>query len=149
MDNTVLVIADTRESMKAHQELFHWSDELYRVSQKLPVEILDGLDRKIERVHIVGSWQYILQIATGSKELTPGDLSLLMKKLGLTDEEVKPFLNAPLNDLFYTLYYGKRFDVLRRLCHYIKKSIQEEFSGIMVDCHIVVPDRAQIVASSL
>ncbi len=145
----MLVIADSEQSKRAHQELFHWSDEIYRVSEKPPLEIINNIDKGIERVHIVGTWQYILRTATGSEEISPGALSLLMKRIGLSDEEVQPFLNSPLDDLFYTLYYGRRFEVLRRLCHHIKRTIQEQFSHIMVDCHMVVPERPQIVASSL
>ncbi len=145
----VLVIADSEASMKAHQELFRWPEENYMVSEELPFEALKGHVEGAERVHIVGSWQYILRVATGSDRIGPGQLSFLMKRLGLTEEELQPFLAASVDDLFYTLYYGRRFDVLRRLCHHVRRVIQERFSGLMVDCHMVVPDRAQIVASSL
>ena len=148
MDN-VVVIADSEQSKEAHQELFRYSDDNYMLVENLPFSVLSSLNGSAERLHIAGSWEYVLKIAIGSEEIRPGDVSLLMKKLGLPEDEIRPFLNAPLNDLFYTLYYGKRFDVLRRLCHHIRRTIQERFSGLMVDCHIVVPERPQIVASSL
>lgn len=149
MNSAVIVIAENEQSKKAHQELFHWTDEHYRVVEGLPLETITSLNGSVERIHITGTWQYLLKLGLWSEKISPADMGLLLKRLGMPEEELKPFLHAPLDDLFYTLYYGKRFEVLRRLCHHIRRSLQQRFGGLIVDCHMVVPDRPQIVASSL
>ncbi len=149
MDRAVVVIAEDEKAKRAHQELFRWPDEMYRVLGGVDLEYLSSLNGTADRVHITGSWQFLLKVGLWSRDVAPGQMSLLLKKLGMPDEEIRPFLKAPLDDLFYTLYYGKRFEVLRKLCHYIRRSLQDRLGGLPVDCHMVVPGRAQIVASSL
>jgi len=143
-----VVIAENEYAKKAHQELFHWADEYYRLEPH-PFKFIESIDGKFEKLHIVGSWQYILKLALFSEELNPSATMFLFKKLGMPEEELKPFSSAPVDDIFYTIYYGKRFEILRKLCHHIRQLLQQQYKGLIVDCHLVIPDRAQIVASSL
>jgi len=49
---------------------------------------------------------------------------------------------SDINDIFPWLYYGKMFDILRRLCHIAKRKVEDNFKKyfIVVECHIIAED---------
>lgn len=80
-----------------------------------------------------------------------GDIFTLLRNEGISSEELQQFKASDINDLFPWLYYGKRFDILRRLCHIAKRKVEGNFKkySIAVECHIIAEDIKKIVASSL
>jgi N-acetyl-anhydromuramyl-L-alanine amidase AmpD len=75
----------------------------------------------------------------------------LIKKAGIGDAEIAPFKKSEVGDIFPWLYYGKRFDVLRRVCNTAKTRIESklERKKLLVYCHLVMDDAGTIVASNL
>ena len=104
------------------------------------------------KIHLVMGWPNILQISLW-KTAKPavGDIFTLLRNEGISSEELKPFKASDINDIFPWLYYGKRFDILRRLCHIARRKVEDNFKkySIAVECHIIAEDTKKIVASTL
>ena len=104
------------------------------------------------RIHIVLEWENILRVSSW-KPARPdaGDAFILLKNSGVSTQELQPFKTADINDLFPWLYYGKRLDVLRKICHAAKRQMEGHLKNhtIRVDGHLIADDTKRIVASSL
>lgn len=147
------VISENDICKEAHRQLFRFDEKIYTVTNgSVRDEIEDRIKAGALRLHLTGTWPWMLKIAL-QKDDKPerGDVFYLLKLLGLNDEELQPFASADINDIFYSLYYGKRFDILRRLCHRAKKEVEKSVNNpsITIHCHLVAPEITQIVASSL
>jgi hypothetical protein len=79
------------------------------------------------------------------------DVVSLLKKSGADDAELVPFKTCDINDLFPWLYYGKKFDILRKICNAAKTKTEARIGSkhLHVVCHMVADDSLRIVASSL
>lgn len=147
------VISENDICKEAHRQLFHFEEKVYfLVNSRVGDEIDSRIKAGALRIHLSGTWSWILKIALQKKDkLERGEVFYLLKSIGLDDDELKPFSSADINDIFYPLYYGKKFDVLRRLCHRAKKELEEKVNNpaITIHCHLVAPEITQIVASSL
>ncbi len=147
-----MVLSEDELSKEAHQSLFRFEDEHYLLCNG---DAFEGLTRALKsgaiKVHLSGSWRWILGFATGTRELKRGDVFYLLKSCGVTEEELRPFREADVEDLFHFLYYGKRFEVLRKVCHRAKNRTEQMLNrqGVSIHCHIVSSLTSQIVASSL
>ncbi len=163
-----VVICDSELSRQAHKELFRFSDEVYLVaSASAPasdssaifdtvVQVADSCGAAGEtcpsRIHIVLGWENILRVSSwkGAKPVA-GDAFLILKSAGVSAQELQPFKTADVNDLFPWLYYGKRFEVLRKVCHAAKRQMESRLKNhaVRVDSHLIADDSRRIVASSL
>jgi hypothetical protein len=104
------------------------------------------------RIHIVMGWENILRVSSWKSERpAAGDAFLVLKNSGVSPHDLQPFKAADINDLFPWLYYGKRFDVLRKICHAAKKQIENHLKNhaIRVDGHLIADNSRLIIASSL
>ncbi|MCC6346297.1 MAG: hypothetical protein IT388_03830 [Nitrospirales bacterium] len=155
-----LVICDSGPSMKAHKELFRFSDEVYLISEADIVEAVEGIVTAFNtalvehpsRMHLVLGWSSLLKTSLWKPSRPdPGDVFALLRTSGAASQELQPFKNADIDDLFPWLYYGKRFDILRKLCHATKKRVEGHLKdhSIRVDCHLFAEETGRIVASSL
>ncbi len=157
-----LVICDSECSRIAHKELFHFSDEVYILAgeQDNFFDTVLGMVESVNavpetgpsRIHIVLKWENILRVSSWkSARPAAGDAFILLKNSGVSTQELQPFKTADINDLFPWLYYGKRFDVLRKICHAAKKQMEGRLKShtIRVDGHLIADDTKRIVASSL
>lgn len=147
-----LVISEDEPSKEAHQSLFRYRDEHYLLCKGDAFESLkDAIERGAIKVHLSGSWKWILAFATGQREPKRGDVFYLLKSCGVTEDELRPFRGADVEGIFHFLYYGKRFEVLRKVCHRAKNRTEQMLGkeGISIHCHIVSSVTSQIVASSL
>lgn len=157
-----LVICDSEISRLAHKELFHFNDEAYILACEQD-NVFDTILGMVDafnaapatgpsRIHIVLAWENILRVSAW-KLMRPdlGDAFILLKNSGVNTEELQPFKTADINDLFPWLYYGKRTDVLRRICHAAKRQMESHLKNhiIRVDGHLIANDTKRIVASSL
>lgn len=138
-------------SKKAHKDLYRLSDDSYTTISDCLVMSLPELPSDISRLHIASAWKGIIALAVWKDEPLMGDVYLLLKGLGIRPEELLPFSNSDINDLFPWLYYSKRFDVLRKVCLTAKTNSEKHLknSDARVYCHLISAESAAIVASSL
>jgi hypothetical protein len=148
-----LVICEGEAATKAHRQLFTMNEACYRVAD---VDILGTISSSVTedltKLHIAAGWETMLQIAlwTSRRPLLIDVLGLL-KKTGISEAELLPFRGADINDIFPWLYYGKRFETLRKIANRARTKAESvlEKKKLLVYCHLVAEDTGQIVASSL
>ncbi|MBI3592515.1 MAG: hypothetical protein HY099_03405 [Nitrospirae bacterium] len=161
-DSHEMVICDSELSQQAHQQLFRFSDEVYVVANT-KADVFDAISSAVSscnstpeailsKIHIALCWENLLKVSLW-KAARPaiGDVFTLLRKAGIGSEELQPYKTADINDMFPWLYYGKRFEILRRVCHSAKKQMEGRLKNhsIRVDCHLIAEDTERIVASSL
>jgi hypothetical protein len=148
-----IVIFQDEISRKSHKVLFSLDDSCYKRCCKNIVDtVLDAAQSGLSKLHIVAGWENILKLAvwTCDRPLLH-EVIALIKKTGVKEEELKPFKNSDINDLFPWLYYGNRFDILRKICSAAKSKIEANIDSrkVLVYCHLVSDETGKIVASSL
>ena len=160
LKNTEIVICDSETASQAHKELFRSTANEHIILDNT-ASTLDSLSLIIaahcsssimQKIHLVMGWSNLLQVSLRqSAKPAVGDVFTFLRNEGISSEELQPFKASDINDIFPWLYYGKRFDILRRLCHLAKRKAEDIFKGhsIIVDCHIIAEDTKKIVASSL
>jgi hypothetical protein len=148
-----IVIFQDEISRKSHKVLFSLDDSCYKRCCKNIVDtVLDAAQSGLSKLHIIVGWENILKLAvwTCDRPLLH-EVIALIKKTGVKEEELKPFKNSDINDLFPWLYYGNRFDILRKICSAAKSKIESKIDSrkVLVYCHLVSDETGKIVASSL
>lgn len=151
--NREIVIASNEFIKRVHQDLFHISEECYIIIDPSILWESSVISRyingDIERVHFVLNWTDIMKVCTWCERPVKGDILLLLKRVGLSDKELQPFRDS-LDDILTYLYYGNRFDILRRLCTEAKRKIEKNLKGSAIYyCHLVYEETSSIIASSL
>ena len=148
-----VVLTQDEASKKSHKALFSLDDSCYVIaSEKITDSILSAAKENINKLHISVNWENILRVALWvSEKPAIHDVLTLIKKAGLTGEELLPFKNSDVNDILPWLYYGKRFDILRRICNAAKSKAEAKLRDkkTLVHCHLVSDESGKIVASSL
>ncbi|TAN45709.1 MAG: hypothetical protein EPN22_01590 [Nitrospirae bacterium] len=161
-DGAELVICDSLIAGSAHKELYRFSEESYLLPDAVTglfsrvagvVEDMNGSPQsRLSKIHLALSWENLLMISLWRESIpSVADSFVVLSKAGIGTQELEPFKNADVADLFPWLYYAKRFDVLRKICHAAKKQTEGRIKNhsIRVDCHLVAEDAKRIVASSL
>ncbi len=161
-ENHEIIICDSAVAKQAHKELFHYSDDVYVTADKTEnifdsiVNIVNSYNAESSscpsKIHLVLNWSNLLQVSLWqTKKPTAGDAFTVLKSAGVSSQELQPFKASDVNDMFPCFYYGKRFDILRKVCHKAKKQIEGRLKNhaIRVDCHLIAEDTERIVASSL
>lgn len=148
-----IVITEDEASKKTHQALFAFSDDCYYLFGKTVLDtVRAAAGHNIHKLHLAVCWENMLRLALWSsvKPLLH-DVIYLLRKSGINGEELGPFRESDINDMFPWLYYGKRFDVLRRICNAAKARAESKIktSKILVYCHLISDETGKIVASSL
>jgi hypothetical protein len=148
---TELVFASSPASKDAHKSLYHFPESSYIITGE---DLMDSLVRfggDASRLHIASPWAIMVGLAAGKRSPQVGDLFLLLRNAGVVAEEMTPFRHSEIADVFPWLYYGRRFDVLRKICQTAKANAERQLKGkeARVQCHLVVEDTCQIIASSL
>lgn len=162
-----IVIASNERTKNIHKELFHFPEECYILINGNSVINCEStaigrqLCENAERVHLALNWADMMRFGTGSKKnhrffgVLPwcekpatGDILILLKKVGLSEKELQPFKDS-IYDILAYLYYGKRFDILRRLCSVIKRNLERDIGSLKVNCHLIYEETGSIIASSL
>ncbi len=150
---TEIVICEGEAAAKAHRQLFTLNETSYRMADGDILRALSSsVTEDLTKLHIAAGWEPMLQVAlwTSRRPLLIDVLGLL-KKTGVTETELLPFRGADINDIFPWLYYGKRFETLRKIANRAKTKAESalERKKLLVYCHLVAEDTGQIVASSL
>lgn len=150
-----IVITSNERTKNIHKELFHFPDECYILINSTsfihcePSTISKQLCKAVERVHLALNWTDMVRFGTWCEKPATGDILILLKTVGLSDKELRPFKDS-IDDILAYLYYGKRFDILRRLCSVIKKNLERDMKGsARVNCHLIYEETGSIIASSL
>jgi len=148
-----LVLVQHEISKKVHQELFSFDESHYIMAGNDILEsILALAGQGVDKLHIVVDWRHLLMIALWMPSLPPVfDVTNLLKKYGASDAELSPFRMSDVDDLFPWLYYGRKFDMLRKICNAAKTRAESRVSRkhMHILCHLVSEDTPRIVASSL
>jgi hypothetical protein len=146
-----IVIASNELTMDVHKSLFHLPDEWYILMNGITFESLSSITKELKRLHLSLNWLDMIRFGTWQEAPDWRDTFLLLKKVGITIDELKPFRDSPVTDILPYLYYGKRFDILRRICAVTKKNIEQKIMGKIakVNCHLVYEETSSIIASSL
>jgi len=134
----------------SHKALFSLGDECYvSASKNIISAILSVAVQDVDRLHVSAGWTAILKVALW----TPGEPALydvinLLRKAGASDVDLGPFRKSDVAHIFPSLYYYRRFDILKRICR-AAKAMAESRIDRKVHCHLVSDQEVKIVASSL
>jgi len=149
-----IVISESLSTKEAHKSLFRFDDDAYRIAGE---GLFSAIEQSVRdgalKIHVSGGWEWMLRLALW-KEGRParGEVFFLLKTLGLSDDDLRPFASSDWNDIFHFLYYGRRFDVLRRLCNKAREVAEARVAcngSVRINCHLVAEGTGMIVASSL
>lgn len=151
--NREVVLSVNELAAKAHKELYSFADRHYIMSgADLLASILSAAEKGADRLHIAVDWDNLLRIALWSSAKPPlFDVLSLLKRSGAAETELQPFRKSEISDLLPWLYYGRKFDVLRRLCLAARTKAEAKANrkGLHIYCHLVSDESGCIVASSL
>ncbi|MDI6801384.1 MAG: hypothetical protein QMD01_04945 [Thermodesulfovibrionales bacterium] len=160
--NHELVICDSETAKNAHQELFRFNDNVYAIIPEIDnafnviLNTVNSFNTSspefIQKIHLSLNWENLLRVCSWKAEKPVSvDVFILLRNAGITSQELQPFKAADINDMFPWLYYGKRFDILKKLCHIAKRQIEGHLKdhSIRIDSHLVAEDTKKVVASSL
>ena len=148
-----VVLVQHEISRRAHRELFSFDESRYIMSGgDIRESILALASQGVDKIHVAADWEHLLMIAlwTPARPLS-FDVMNLLRKSGAGDAELAPFRASDINDLFPWLFYGKKFEILRKICNAAKTKAESRISGrhLQVICHLVSDETLRIVASSL
>ncbi|PNX53043.1 MAG: hypothetical protein BV458_06495 [Thermoplasmata archaeon M9B2D] len=145
------VLCDSEQAVAAHRELFNIDSKQYIICEDKPFECLSSFRGECHKLHIATSWEGMLGIALWQPQVAIEDAIYVLKNAGMSYSELSPFKDGRPEDIFPVLYYGKNFDMLRKVCNIAKRmaesSLKRKFSRI--DCHLVSDESNRIIASSL
>ncbi len=146
-----IVFASSEASRNAHRDLYRFSEQSYIIVDDNLIETVTAFRGDLKRLHISSEWTDIIRLAVWKTEPRMGDVFFLLRSMGVTSEELLPFREADIADLFPWLYYGKRFDVLRKICVAARANVEKHMGNkeVRIHCHLTSGDANRIVASSL
>jgi hypothetical protein len=148
-----VVLYQGEAAKRSHQNLFSLDDACYcPAGESMVAAILSADLENACKLHISAGWEAMLEVALWTRGRPQvHDVLGLLKKAGVGDGEIAPFKKSEVADLFPWLYYGKRLDVLRRVCNTAKTRIDSklERKKLLVYCHLSMDDAGRIVASNL
>ncbi|MGE5894855.1 MAG: hypothetical protein ACM34I_12430 [bacterium] len=146
-----LVLCDSDAAFRAHRTLFKFGRDRYVICRSSPVTCLETMKTSSGKLHLACRWKGMLSVTLWRDRIQVGDVLHVLKSVGMSERDLSPFTGAEIDDLFPALYYGKHFDVLRKVCNHAKKVAEGRLQSkaIRIDCHLVAEDSQQIVASSL
>ncbi len=148
-----IVLYRGESSRQSHKALFALADSCYiPLGHDIIGDIFSAAGEGITKLHILAGWEEMLKVALwSSARPTHAEVFSLMKRASVDDAELAPFRDADINDIFPSLYYGKRFDILRKVCHAAKAKAEAKISkkNLLVYCHLASEDVSRIVASNL
>ncbi|MFN3739989.1 MAG: hypothetical protein ACK4TF_04875 [Thermodesulfovibrionales bacterium] len=133
----------------AHKELFNLPDNSYIVDTDIIKEILKISTLEALRVHLCLNWSGLFNVILWSDDLSSYLIKNILIKAGLEEKELKDMTYTEPLTFFYWLYYGKRFKILRKLCHMARDMAQDKVRVVRFECHLIAEEIPKIVASTL
>lgn len=157
-----MVFCDSRHAFTIHRGVFQIPEEKYYVYSEQNsfishiISVVSSLHNKSStkylKVNFVIDWDSLIRLLLWRDDnISVRSAYILFTDAGLKREDIEPFFESSLLDLFLSIYYSKRLDVLRRLCSRAKKTVEHKLSdySIKSDCHLVPNGFDFIAASSL
>lgn len=148
-----VVLSHDELSARAHKELYDFEDSCYiTTGNDLLASIRSCAEKGADRIHIATDWENLLRIALWSPAKPPlFDVISLLKKSGAAEAELQPFMRSEISNLLPWLYYGRKFDILRRICIAARTKAEATINrrGLHIYCHLVSDESGRIIASSL
>ncbi|MGW8272026.1 MAG: hypothetical protein ACWGN7_01415 [Thermodesulfovibrionales bacterium] len=144
-------MCDSETSRNAHRNLFGLKRSKYLICPRSPLECISDLGEHAKRIHVSCLWDGLLKLAVWKDSVGIEDVLLLLKSVGMGHADLAPFRGADAADIFPVLYYGKNFDVLRRICRRAKEVTETRLGKkfLNVQFHLVAEGGQKIIASSL
>ncbi|HAM50947.1 MAG TPA: hypothetical protein DCP92_09765 [Nitrospiraceae bacterium] len=145
------ILASNEQSRNVHRGLYHYAEGAYIIVDGGIINSIDTLTKDINRLHIAATWRDLISLSVWKEDPKTGDLFVLLKKIGIRTEELLLFKDSDIGDLLPWLYYGKRFEVLRKICRTATVNVENHMSrnDIRVCCHLTSEEPHCIIASSL
>ncbi|MCX8068868.1 MAG: hypothetical protein N2738_00010 [Thermodesulfovibrionales bacterium] len=154
-----LVFCDSSHALLIHKGIFQLPDEKYYLCKEPSLFINDlryfltSINNQSQKSHIkinfVIDWDTLFRVLLWRDEnISVKGAYMLLIDAGLKREDIEPFFDSSLLDLFLSIYYSNRLEILRRLCSRAKKTIENKLS-IKTECHLVPKGFDFITASSL
>lgn len=146
-----VVFASDEASREAHRDLYRFDESSYIIVQGNLLGAIMAVEGPLNRLHVSSGWTGIIRLATWKENPGRGDILFVLRNLGMRPDELLPFREAEVADLFPWLYYGKRLDILRKICVLAKTNAERYVKGrdVRVHCHLTSEEGRRIVASSL
>jgi len=148
-----VVLYQGEAAKRSHQNLFSLDDSCYCLTGESIVASIISINlENVSKLHISAGWEAMLEVALWTTVKPPvHDVIVLLKRAGIGDDEIAPFKKSEVGDILPWLYYGKRFDVLRRICNTAKTRIDSklERKKLLVYCHLSTDEAGSIIASNL
>jgi hypothetical protein len=148
-----IVLYQGEAAKESHKQLFSLNDACYRSAGGDMIRTILAVDLNgVSRLHVSACWETMAALAVWTAGCPPiHDVLGLLKRAGVDEEELSPFVAAEVCDLFPWLYYGGRFDILRKVCNMAKAKIEANIGRkhLLVYCHLVSDETEKIVASNL
>lgn len=146
-----MVIASDEAAMNAHRDLYHFRDDAYIIARDDLLELIMTFSMDLDKLHIATTWIDTLRLVTWKAGPEIGDVFMLLREAGIKTEELLRFRDSDIADIFPYFYYGKRFDVFRRICFIAKRNSERHLRNrdLYVHCYLCSEDDRRIIASSL
>ena len=148
-----IVLYRGEAARQSHKELFALPDSCYvPLGEDVTAAVLDSAGEGVTKLHVLSGWEDMLRVALWSVGRPQRrEVLELLKKSSAAESDLAPFRDADINDIFPSLYYGKRFDVLRKVCQAARSRAEGKIGrrNLLVYCHLVPDDVGRIVASNL
>ncbi len=145
-----IVLCQNILSKNAHKELFNLPESSYFLIKDLRLDILkiNGSEKPV-KVHLCLNWHGLLEAILWTDKLSNSFVLRILKNAGIDEKEVKEFKDTDILTFFHWLYYGRRFKILRKLCHMARNVVEEKVKGVRFELHLVAEENSRIVASTL
>lgn len=136
-------------TLRAHKELFSFNEDSYMVSEDIRKRLLEIDPSHTIKVHLCLNWSGLLKIILWTDFPEKGFIRNILLRAGLEERELKDLDSSEPLNIFYWLYYGNRFRVLRKLCLMAKEVAEDRVKPLRFECHLIAEEISRIVASTL
>ncbi|MDX9715720.1 MAG: hypothetical protein RBT37_09910 [Dissulfurispiraceae bacterium] len=158
-----LIFCDSSAAIRAHRKLFDFKQDAYIIEDN-HASIISRLSDVISgcnstepdccpaKLHIVMNWVNMLRLTHwAEKKPAVTELVLVFNKVGISSQELKPFLSGDIEDIFPWLYYSNKHEVLKKICYATKGTIESKIinPSTRTYCHLFYEPEGEIVSSSL
>jgi len=145
-----IVLCQNILSKNTHRELFNLPESSYFITKELRLDILKFNDsEKPLKVHLCVNWHGLLEVILWTDKPVSSFVLRVLKNAGIDEKEIKEFKDTDTLTFFHWLYYGRRFKILRKLCHIAKNIVEEKVRGVRFELHLIAEENSKIVASTL
>ncbi len=146
-----VVFASDEASREAHRKLYRFDESSYIIVRGSLLGAIMAVQGPLNKLHVSSGWTDIIRLVTWKENPGRRDILFVLRNLGMRPDELLPFMDAEVEDLFPWLYYGKRLDILRKLCVLAKTNAERYVKSreVRVHCHLTSEEGRRIVASSL